>query len=77
MILIRHHHYTTITEILLVLILLTLAQAKNGLDGGQLLILIKLLLADVLDVKELTTKRKDAEALTSHHIQTANCRGCC
>ena len=72
MVLVGHHHHPTVTQVLLVLVLLALAKAENRLDGGQLLVLVELLLRDVLHVQELTTKRKHAVALTADHIQAAN-----
>ena len=72
MVLVRHHHNPTVTQVLLILVLLALAKPENRLDGGELLVLVELLLLDVLDVEELTTKRKHAVPLTAYHIQAAN-----
>ena len=71
-ILICHHHDATIAESLDVLVLLTLLKSKDLLDRCQLLVLVKLLLADILDVEQLASERKDAPLLTSYHLETCD-----
>ena len=72
-ILICHHHDATVTESLDVLVLLALFETEDLLDRRQLLVLIKLLLADVLDVEQLASKRKDTPLLSPNNLETGDC----
>ena len=51
-------------------------QAQNPLDARKLFIVVLLLQRGILDVENLSLERKDTVALTTHHLETRDCRRC-
>ena len=69
MVLVSHHHDTSIAELRCILVFLSLLQAEDFFDGREFFVCIEFLNGNVADIEEFSLQREYTPTLTADFLE--------